>query len=70
MIEERIKALRKEARELNKRSKDKVKASGQTWLEMDPSDLADFQRWCDIQLEIQDLKAAKARTTPIPGGWI
>jgi hypothetical protein len=58
--EERIiKALRKEARSLNAKSKAKVKASGLTWLPMDADDMADFRRYMDIQVEIEKLKGQK-----------
>lgn len=55
-IDQKLKALRKEARALNKKSKDAVRESGQAWLAMDEQALADFQRYCDIQIEIQELR--------------
>jgi len=55
----KIKALRLEARRLNAKSKQKVKASGETWLPMDTEDEADFRRYLNIQAEIEQLKKAK-----------
>lgn len=55
MKDERIKALRLEARRLNARSKRKARTAG-GWSEMDSFDMADFRRYCEIQREIQDLQ--------------
>ena len=56
-LPDRIKALRLEARRINARAKAKARNAG-GWSEMDAMDLADFRRYCEIQIEIERLKSA------------
>lgn len=58
-LSDRIKLLRLEARRINARAKAKARNAG-GWPELDKTDIADFRRYCEIQIEIECLKSASA----------
>ncbi|WP_166015779.1 MULTISPECIES: hypothetical protein [Chelativorans] len=55
MSSERIKELRREARSLNAKAKKAAMDAG-GWCAVDDDAMADFQRYCQIQIEIAALK--------------